>query len=120
VFTHYALRPGTNKFANIEKSENKELIDRIFAEVDADLIFYGHNHFSSDITGRVRYVNPGSLGCSSDIAISRFIIIDFHNSSYELRHFNIPYNDDYLFNALDERQVPDRDNIRNIFFRRAL
>ena len=120
LFSHYALRPGTNEFADIKRSADKEFMDYMFAEVDADLIFYGHNHFSPDITGGGRYINPGSLGCSSDIALSRFVIIDFHNSSYKLRHFSIPYNDDCLFSALEERQVPDRDIIRKIFFRRAL
>jgi predicted phosphodiesterase len=96
------------------------MMNQMFAEVDTDLIFYGHNHSFSDIAGRRRYVNPGSLGCSSDKALSRFVIIDFHKGSYELRHFSIPYNDDRLFSAFEERQVPDRDIIRKIFFRRAL
>ena len=120
VFSHYAFKPGMNEFTEIEKSPNKEMMDQMFAEVDTDLIFYGHNHSFSDIAGRRRYVNPGSLGCSSDIALSRFVIIDFHKGSYELRHFSIPYDDNCLFSALEERQVPDRDMIRNIFFRRAL
>lgn len=118
VFTHYAQMSGTSEFLEIEKSLDKTLLDKMFTEYTADLIFYGHNHFPLDIPGRARYINPGALGCSSETALARFVIVDFHYYSYELKHFCVPYNDKRLFEAFEERKVPEREFIKKTFFKR--
>ena len=118
VFSHYPQRSGKCGFLEVEESLDKVLLDRMFTEDTADLVFYGHNHFSLDVTGRARYVNPGPLGCSADTAVARFVIVDFHYYSYELKHFCIPYNAEGLFEAFEERQVPERSFLREAFFSR--
>jgi predicted phosphodiesterase len=64
AFFHYALDASGRNFARIMRNPAATELDDAFAQfapVSADLVFYGHSHQYSDIQGRARYVNPGSL-----------------------------------------------------------
>ncbi len=118
VFTHYPRKSDTKEFLESEKYLDRRFLDRMFNEDIADLVFYGHNHSVMDTVGRARYVNPGALGCSGDEAFARFVIVDFHYYSYDLKHYCVPYDDKGLFRAFVERQVPERNFIKKAFFKR--
>jgi len=83
------------------------------------LIFYGHNHTASDITGKSRYVNLGSAECFNKAEV-RIGIIEIRNNEYTLEKLNIPYVDDGFMEAFDIRQVPARDLIRQAFITREV
>ncbi|MCA9930896.1 MAG: metallophosphoesterase family protein [Anaerolineales bacterium] len=115
LMTHYGLDETGRNFAKFVPSPQAETLDRMFVNCNCDLVFYGHDHRASDVTGRARYVNPGSLGCYSE-AVARFMELVCENGRFSLTHHAIPYNDASLFAALDSRQVPDRSFIRKNFY----
>ena len=120
VFLHYALNRTGRGYLPYVKDPDPLSLDKLFEDVDADIIFYGHDHRESDITGRARYLNPGSLGCHSE-AIARYIILEIEeNSEYRITRHMVPYDDHHIFEELERRKVPDRDTIRRCFFPRQL
>lgn len=70
---------------------------------------------TSDVEGRVRYVNPGSLGCY-DKAVARYCIVEFRQGGYTLAHRSVPYDDVELLEGFERSDVPDRHFIYRAFF----
>jgi predicted phosphodiesterase len=117
AFLHYPLDASGANFVPIVAEPSAAALDPLFAPYRADLAFYGHHHAASDIQGRARYVNPGSLGCYT-APLARFITLDITEGTYPLIEHAAPYDDSDLLRAFDERQVPDRAFIRHTFFGR--
>ncbi len=115
VFAHYGLDDSGRGFVSVIPHVWPEHLDAMFGRYDADLVFYGHHHPASDLQGRARYVNPGSLGCHSE-PLAHFVIFDCAGSTYTLHHHAVPYDDAPLFAAFEDRAVPEREFIRRIFF----
>ena len=63
IFQHYGYDHEKQWFKPHIKFPSANNLDELFKEVESSIIFYGHNHLSSDITGKSRYVNLGSAGC---------------------------------------------------------
>jgi len=114
-FLHYGLAPSQQEFRSIISSPGAAELEEIFAGLQADLVFYGHDHATSDLQGIARYVNPGSLGCHTD-PVARFAILECQSKSYALRMVGVPYNDDALFRQFESRDVPERHFIYEAFF----
>ncbi len=114
-FLHYGLRETRRTFVGIAKEPGPPDLDRVFARQDAELIFYGHYHPHSDITGRTRYVNPGSLGCHTE-STARFCVAQFQNGQCEVELASVPYDDSGLYQDFEQRRVPDRQLIYRAFF----
>jgi predicted phosphodiesterase len=90
-------------------------LDKAFAAYTTPLIFYGHHHPFSDIQGRARYINPGSLGCAAT-AVARYTRVEVNDRTYTITHHHIPYDDTPLYHAFEQRQVPERAIIYRAFF----
>ncbi len=86
----------------------------MFDGTAADVVFYGHDHDAFDGFGDRRYVNPGSVGCSSR-AEARFAIVDCGTGDIRVTFRSVPYDDRSVFADLERRQVPLRDKIRRVF-----
>ena len=114
---HYALDGTGQDFTAIVRDPTPADLDRMFAAHHSELVFYGHHHPASDLYGRARYVNPGSLGCF-DKPVARFAILQCTAGAYTLRHHAVPYDDTSLFEEMERRQVPERDFISKVFFAR--
>jgi predicted phosphodiesterase len=84
-------------------------------EQKGKIIFFGHDHASSDIQGKVRYINPGSLGCNST-AIARFTIAKYQDGLVGIQHHSVTYDDKELFRTFEDRNVPEREFIYKAFF----
>ena len=115
AFLHYALTESKKNFASIIKDPSPADLDELFTGLKSDIVFYGHQHSSSDIEGNARYVNPGSLGCHT-VPIARFAILECQQPQYELRLCHIPYDDRDLFRQFEERRVPEHHFICQAFF----
>lgn len=115
TFLHYPLKENSKDFKSICKDLTPSNLDELFQNIESDIIFYGHHHSFSDVTGRVRYINPGSLGCSQDSA-ARFTILDVSNEEYKIEHKMVPYSKDLIFDEFEKRKVPEREFISKIFF----
>ncbi len=115
-FLHYALDDSGKGFAPLIPQSRSCDLDRIFAAQRGDIIFYGHAHLCSDIRGRSRYVNPGSLGCGAS-PVAPFVLLDaVGDKRYSLERVSVTYDDANLLQQFEEREVPDRDFILRTFF----
>ena len=117
-FQHYGLLSG-HDFVFILANPTGADLDRIFGLHGAALVFYGHSHGDSDVQAPsgTRYVNPGSLGCHAT-ALGRYCIATFARGQFVVEHRLVPYDDRVLFDAFEQRQVPERQFIYRTFFGR--
>jgi putative phosphoesterase len=112
-FLHYALAANGRDFMPIINQPTATDFDLIFPATE--LVFYGHTHRTSDIQGRARYINPGSLGCQPE-AVAPYTIVVLANGRYTIEHHTIPYDDEPLAKAFAVRQVPEREFLCQAFF----
>ncbi|BBE31431.1 phosphodiesterase [Tepiditoga spiralis] len=112
-FTHYARK--NNKFKKLNNDYN--LLNELFENNNSDIIFYGHNHCFSDIKiNKTRYINPGSLGCTKSSFTTFTSIEIYKNKEIKVTHHKIFYNKNYVLKELTNREVPERNFIKKVFF----
>ncbi|MGV8984466.1 metallophosphoesterase family protein [Clostridium sp.] len=62
---HYSIN-DENSYINFTPNPNITDCTKMFSNIDADIIFYGHDHAGSIVYGNDKiYFNCGSLGCTS-------------------------------------------------------
>jgi putative phosphoesterase len=115
VFQHYALASAGDGFKLLIHDATVDDLDGLFEQEDADIVFYGHTHPRSDLAGRARYVNPGSLGCHGK-AVARYCVAEFCQGECRVEHCSAPYDDSELFRAFERREVPGREFFYGMFF----
>jgi len=115
VFLHYGLTPSGEDFQGVVRDPDRSDLERIFGEQQAEIVFFGHDHSPSDLQGKARYINPGSLGCHSQ-ALARYTIAQFAADQVDIRHCSVGYNDRSLYEAFEDRDVPERAFIYKVFF----
>ncbi|MGF7057322.1 metallophosphoesterase family protein [Brassicibacter mesophilus] len=115
AFTHYGLNDTERKFKEVCYNPTPDDVNNVFCDVKSDLIFYGHSHQSSDIMSKVRYLNPGSLGCCYR-PIARFFILELYKDGYDIKRFQVKYDETELIKEFENRQVPQRDFILKSFY----
>jgi predicted phosphodiesterase len=115
VLAHYALDATGRDFQPSVRAPAATDLDRLFAEVDADIVFYGHDHRAGERLGRVRYVSPGSLGCYQE-PLARYCLATFGRGQCDVEMRAVPYDDEPLFRAFEERRVPERAFLYRAFF----
>jgi predicted phosphodiesterase len=114
TFLHYPLE-APRSFVPIMPAPSVAKLDAAFAPYQGPLIFYGHHHPFSDVQGRARYLNPGSLGCAP-AAIARYSLVEVEHGSWSVTHRQAPYDDTALYAAFEQRAVPERGFIYRAFF----
>jgi len=112
---HYEPADSESGFAPFRRDYGPSDLDRLFGQHEADIIFYGHTHIASDMSGRARYVNPGSLGCYKE-AVAQFAVLECTRGRYALEKRAVPYDDTALFEAFERRRVPERAFLYRAFF----
>lgn len=120
AFLHYALDETGRGFAAPVPDPDPAAMDRLFGPRRARLVFYGHMHYPRpvplEVDGRARYINPGALGCSPE-PLARYALLDVdREGAYRLAFRAVPYDTGPLFNAFEEREVPERAFIMATFF----
>jgi len=115
AFQHYALDPSGTDFQEIEGPATPELFDTKFAPSGINAVFFGHDHSSSDTTGRCRYLNPGSLGTGPD-PVARWLLASFKDGKLEVERKAAPYDREALWRDFDELKVPGRTDIIDRFY----
>ena len=116
-FLHYGYDSLSNWFKDFVKNRNEQKFDQLFQEMEADLIFYGHDHAPHDAASQTRYVNLGSAGCYDKPEV-RIGVLSLKNSAFELEKLSIPYEDNGLMEEFEAREVPARDFIMKTFITR--
>ncbi|MCD4714340.1 MAG: metallophosphoesterase family protein [Clostridiales bacterium] len=118
VMMHYSGANTDNDFKlrPLLQDLNSGNIDDYFLE-EADVIFFGHDHRSMDITSSIthtRYIDPGSSGCSSD-NLARYVIVEVSDNNYEIRFKAVPYEKSKLIDSFIDNAVPSGDFILKFF-----
>ena len=117
-FVHCPVKGDQNgEFTSFFDLRNKtaEELDDLYSNFDADIIVYGHTHIFSDIQGKKRYINPGSVGCHEGPE-AFYLIITIFDDHYEVEHRRIQYDKAILIKKMEQLQVPDRELIIKAFF----
>ena len=94
---------------------NIKEICNAFSKYHAELIFFGHSHTLLEIYNNRLYVNPGSVGCHKE-PVALFSVIDIKDKEIDTHNYQVEYSKEILFDALDKRQIPEREFIKKIFF----
>ena len=117
TFQHYGLNKNQNWFAPIIKNPDESDLDKMFEGIGSNMIFYGHHHQPSDIQGKSRYVNLGSAGCNDKPEV-RIGILEISNDLLILEKRSVIYDDNGLMEAFEQKKVPARAFITNVFITR--
>ena len=115
MFLHYALEATGRDFLATNRRPTVTDMDNTFGSVSTSIVFYGHDHRQSDMQGRLRYVSPGSLGCSRE-ALARYCSVDFSQRGVQVEHVAIPYDRTGLYQAFEQKDVPERQFVQQTFF----
>lgn len=97
-------------------------INEFFNEYDqynADIILFGHTHEKLYIEQNSKiFINPGSLGCSKMGTVD-FVTVEITNKKIENCTFNsLEYNKSKLFEDYINNNVPDKDFLLRIFYKK--
>ena len=93
-----------------------DLLD-MFADVDSDIILYGHDHARNICKSEKLYINVGSLGCPSrDRNIARAGVLKIENGSAAIELMEVKYDVDEVVRQIDELHYPDADLIKQYFY----
>lgn len=119
AFVHYALDAAGQRLQTPLRNPTAADLDAAFSVYNpdgAELIFYGHTHKFSDVTGHARHVNPGAVGCGPTATAPYTLMEADGGGRYRLEHRSAPYDDAALAAAYGERDVPERAFISKAFF----
>jgi predicted phosphodiesterase len=116
TFVHYALDASGRGFVPFMASIADR--DAAFSSVDSSVVFFGHDHSPSDLQGRIRYVNPGSLGMCRE-PVARYCSVELSSRGFTVEHLAAEYDTTDLFRAYAERHVPARQAILRVRFGRT-
>lgn len=115
--THYP-RYDNGKMINIIWTKKYEDLYPQFNDNEADLFIYGHNHFPEIIQGEKTLINIGAAGCSNiNIGMTRYGILKINDKNYTLDIKTIPYDIKPERDLLDSLNVPDKEMIKDNFFK---
>lgn len=117
AFVHYALRPCGRQVSLPISARVPADLDALIGRHSSLLVFHGHRHKASDVKGKVRYLNPGSLGCWYKPA-ARFAIARFHKGKVTVQHRAVPYDREELIAGFSAEKVPDAARILESYFSR--
>ena len=93
-----------------------DLLD-MFADVDSDIILYGHDHARNICKSDKLYINVGSLGCplmGRNIACAGILTIE--NGNAEIETIDVMYNVDEVIHQIDMLNYPEADIIKKYFY----
>ncbi|MCH5318070.1 MAG: metallophosphoesterase family protein [Eubacterium sp.] len=92
-------------------------LNKMFADVNSDIILYGHDHCRNICKGDKLYINVGSLGCPArDKNIARGGILKIEKENAEVQPIDVEYNVSEVIDLIDKINYPDADNIKKYFY----
>ena len=89
----------------------------MFADVESDVILYGHDHTPNVCKGDKLYVNVGSLGCPSKSRnLARAGVLTVENGDPTLELLAVKYDVDEVIRRINALRYPDAQTIKRIFY----
>lgn len=113
---HYCMDRNA-RYVHYTPEPSEADLETMFADVDADIILYGHDHRRWICRGSRLFVNVGSLGCpAKDGNIARAGILTIEKGRTDIQPVDVAYNVQDVLRAIDEIQYPDAENIKKYFY----
>ncbi len=113
---HYCM-DYEGHYINGKMNPNKSDLKNMFADVEGDVVLYGHNHNRNICKGDKFYINFGSLGCpAGDKNIARAGVVNIENGNVETEPIDLEYDADEIIRVIDEINYPDAENIKRYFY----
>ncbi|MBQ1371742.1 MAG: metallophosphoesterase family protein [Oscillospiraceae bacterium] len=114
---HYGMDRDA-RFLNIGRNPSAEDYQRLFSNVDSDLIFFGHQHTRSIHRADKYYVNVGSLGCPGrEKHIARAGVVSLRPGRVEITSLDLEYDAGAVVREIDRLHYPAAEEIKHIFYR---
>lgn len=113
---HYCM-DGKGHYIHCAAKPSEDDLHKMFADVNSDIILYGHNHSRHICKGDKLYMNVGSLGCpAQDKNLARAGVLDIENGKAEIQLIDLQYTVNAVIHSIDELNYPDADNIKKFFY----
>lgn len=134
VFIHCPLADDKIDFRPLKPDDP---LESALSGMGVDAVFFGHTHGVLDHDGVLRMHNPGAAGTVSGVrsgarsgqsagavaadgarwpAKASFSILRLNAGDYEITRHTAEYDLQPVLDALDSRQVPDREFLKKAFF----
>ncbi|MGS0973169.1 MAG: metallophosphoesterase family protein [Candidatus Izemoplasmataceae bacterium] len=111
---HYGLEKAGYK--GFKRNPSQLELDRLFKDVEADVVIFGHDHAPTEIKGRSLYINPGSCGCPGRSKnIARCGILEI-TDTIRYEQISLEYNVDEVLGKIEELNYPAKEEIKKFFF----
>lgn len=114
---HYSINEK-NRYINSKPDPNITDCEKMFSNINSDIILYGHDHRGSIVHGNDKiYINCGSLGCTSTcdgIAQGGILNIDSQKPTFE--KVFAEYNLQKVLREIDSIKYPAYKDIKRIFY----
>lgn len=114
---HYSISDD-NRYINFKPNPGITDCERMFSNIDADIILYGHDHRGSIVYGNDKiYINCGSLGCTSTnegIAHGGILTIDNQKPTFE--KVFAEYDLQRVLEEMDSVKYPAYEDIKKFFY----
>ena len=92
-------------------------LEKMFADVDSDVILYGHSHSRCICRGSKYYLNFGSLGCPGrEQNIARAGIVVLENGKVTAEPIDLEYDADEVVRAINRIHYPAAEEIKKHFY----
>lgn len=115
AFTHYARKE--DKFIYIKDQRTVDKLDSMFSNINADVIFYGHEHDLrlQKLEGEATYICVGSSGCTRD-ENTYYTLVNIEKGKYNIEKVNLRYNRARFIKTFNDIDYPDKNFIGEVFF----
>lgn len=101
-FLHYVWKD--NDVFEIPKNINRQNREKMFANIDADYIVFGHEHVTSFFEGEgKKYWCVGSIGLNN---LGKYLLIDVHDGKIEIEEKEIEFDMDEEINLREKANYP--------------
>ena len=113
----HSCMDGDGHFSGSKRNPTESDLLVMFADVNSDIIIYGHDHARNICKGDKLYINVGSLGCPSpDRNIARAGVLNIENGEAAIDPIDVIYDSDSVIRQIDAINYPDADTIKRFFF----
>lgn len=114
LLQHYHL-DSQNNFLPIDKQPSLEKLERLYQDVDADIVCFGHHHIVHLFRSEDRiYVNPGALGCC-ERPVARYGVLRADKTDVTVELREVPYDNRSFLASYHRFEVPAREFILRVF-----
>lgn len=118
AFIHYPLRSkNPDYFEYIIHNPSSEDLDRLFKDVEAQVVCFGHEHVSSCLIGKKIYLDVGSCGCPyPEKDVARYMILTIDNQKFSYETYKVTYNSNKIVEDMFRKNMPDKEFISENFY----